>query len=219
MVIAERKPMAEIRGLLDGCKKVLILGCGECVTVCMAGGAKEVAILASALRMVEPEKAFVEATVERQCEREFIEEARAPAEGCDIVLSLACGAGAGFTADVLEGTRVAPGLNTKSIGVAEQAGVWVERCMACGECVLEATGGICPIARCSKGLLNGPCGGSQEGMCEVDQKNIQCAWQLIYDRLAKLGRLDLMEAVRPAKDWSAAHDGGPRRVTREDAMR
>ena len=97
MVIAERKPIDDIRRMLEGYRKVLLLGCGECVTVCMAGGAKEVAILASALRMVEPDKEFVEATVERQCEREYIDEARPQMEGCDAVLSLACGAGGGVT--------------------------------------------------------------------------------------------------------------------------
>lgn len=218
MVIAERKPIAEIREMLNGYRKVLVLGCGTCVTVCMAGGEKEVALLASALRMAEPDKEFLEATVERQCDREYIEEVRATAAECDAVLSTACGAGVGFTAEVLEGIHVLPALNTKSIGVTEQAGVWAERCLACGDCLLDLTGGICPIARCSKSLLNGPCGGSQNGMCEVDPKSIQCAWQLIYDRLKTLGRLDLMEEVRPPKDWSTAHDGGPRRVTREDAM-
>ncbi|MBI3945108.1 MAG: methylenetetrahydrofolate reductase C-terminal domain-containing protein [Armatimonadetes bacterium] len=218
MVIAERKPIAEIREMLEGYRKVLVLGCGTCVTVCMAGGEKEAAILASALRMAEPGKEFVEATVERQCDREYIDGARADAQECDAILSMACGAGVGFTAEVLEGVRVLPGLNTKSIGVTEQPGVWVERCLACGDCLLSLTGGICPIARCSKSLLNGPCGGSQNGMCEVDQKNIQCGWQLIYDRLKALGRLDLLEEIRPPKNWSAAHDGGPRRVVREDAV-
>lgn len=218
MVIAERKPIDDIRRIIAGSNKILILGCGTCVTVCMAGGEKEVGILASLLRMVEPDKEFVEATVERQCDREFIEEVRGTAETCDVILSLACGAGVQHTAEVLEGKRVVPGLNTTAIAVAEQEGIWSERCLACGECVLDLTGGICPIARCSKSLLNGPCGGSQNGMCEVDPENVPCGWQLIYDRLEKLGRLDLMEEVRPAKNWSAAHDGKPRRIIREDAM-
>ncbi len=203
--------------MVEGHDRVLVLGCGTCVAVCMAGGEKEVAILASALRMAEPEKEFKEATIERQCEREFIEEVRTTSDGYDLILSLACGAGVGFTAELLEEHRVVPGLNTKSIGVAEQPGNWSERCLACGECVLDLTGAVCPIARCSKSLLNGPCGGSQDGMCEIDPKNVQCGWQIIYDRLAKLGRLDLMEENRPPKDWSAAHAGGPRRVLREDA--
>ncbi len=217
MIIAERKPIEEIQRTLKGHDRVLVLGCGTCVAVCMAGGQKEVAVLASALRMTEPEKEFKEAVVERQCEREFVEEARAAAEGCDLILSLGCGAGVGFVAEVLEDHRVAPGLDTKSIGVAEQPGDWSERCLACGECVLDLTGGICPISRCSKSLLNGPCGGSQDGMCEIDTKNVPCGWQLIYDRLKKMGRLDLMEDNRPPKDWSRAHAGGPRRVVREDA--
>lgn len=218
MVIAERKPIADIRKMLEGHKKVLVLGCGECVTVCMAGGAKEVGILSSALRMVEEDKEFVEATIERQCEKEYIEEIRALAQDCDLILSMACGAGVQFTAEVLQGKRVVPALNTQSIGVVEKEGVWAERCLACGECLLDLTGGICPIARCSKSLLNGPCGGSQNGMCEIDSQNVPCGWQLIYDRLKELGRLDLLEEVRPVKDWSKAHDGGPRRVIREDAM-
>jgi len=218
MVIAERKPIEEIRAMLDGHKRVLLLGCQECVTVCMAGGSKEVALLASALRMVEPDKEFMESTVERQCEREYLEEARGAAEGCDLILSMGCGAGAGFASDIIEGIQVVPALNTKSIGVVDEPGSWVERCMACGECMLHLTGGLCPIALCSKSLLNGPCGGSQGGMCEVDQENVKCGWQLIHDRLKSLGREDLLEEIRPPKDWSAAHDGGPRRVVREDAM-
>ena len=90
--------------------------------------------------------------------------------------------------------------------------------MGCGECVLDLTGGICPIARCSKSLLNGPCGGSQDGMCEVDPDNIPCGWQLIYDRLKSLGRLDLLEVNLPLKDWSTAHDGGVRTTERKDVQ-
>ena len=204
--------------MLDGHRKVLVLGCGECVTVCMAGGTKEVGILSSALRMAEEGKEFVEATIERQCETEYIEEVRKQAQDCDLILSMACGAGVQFTAEILEGKRVVPALNTQSIGVAEEEGVWVERCLACGECLLDSTGGVCPITRCSKSLLNGPCGGSQEGMCELDAEKVPCGWQLIHDRLKELGKLDLLEEIRPPKDWSHAHDGGPRRVTREDVM-
>ena len=108
-----------------------------------------------------------------------------------------------------------PGLNTTFLGQPVEQGVWHERCQACGNCVLALTGGICPIARCSKSLLNGPCGGSQKGKCEVDP-NIDCAWQLIYDRLKALGRLELMMQINPIKDWSTSRDGGPRHIVRED---
>ena len=94
-------------------------------------------------------------------------------------------------------------------------GVFEERCQACGDCVLGLTGGICPIARCSKQLLNGPCGGSQNSVCEIDPE-LPCAWQLIYDRLAAMGKLELMLEINEIKDWRTTRDGGPRKIVRED---
>ena len=105
-------------------------------------------------------------------------------------------------------------LDTTGANVDE--GVWSERCAGCGECIVASTEGICPIARCSKSILNGPCGGSQDGKCEVDPENLDCGWNLIYERLKALGRLDSMMEIRPPQNWSKSHDGGPRRVIRED---
>jgi hypothetical protein len=113
---------------------------------------------------------------------------------------------------------VLPALDTRFFGANIDEGTWSERCAGCGQCIVAATEGICPIARCSKSLLNGPCGGSQDGHCEVDAK-IDCAWQLIYDRLEKLGRLDQLEEILPPKDWSRGRDGGPGTLRREDAAR
>ena len=92
-----------------------------------------------------------------------------------------------------------------------------ERCAGCGDCVLGRTGGVCPVARCSKRIFNGPCGGSTKGKCEIDP-NVDCAWQLIWDRLKALGRTDLYSEIIPAKDWRSAKDGGPRRIVREDLL-
>jgi len=108
-----------------------------------------------------------------------------------------------------------PGQNTRFIGAAIEHGIWEERCALCGECVLAKTGGVCPIMRCSKSLLNGPCGGSQKGNCEIS-KETPCGWQLIYDRLKGQNRLDLLNEVLPAKNWSVNRDGGPRKYVRED---
>jgi hypothetical protein len=110
---------------------------------------------------------------------------------------------------------VYPGVNTKFLGGTNEPGLWTENCQSCGDCILDRTGGICPIARCSKSLLNGPCGGSQNGKCEID-KDIDCAWQLIYDQMKGLGRLDDLLKIEPIKDWSKNRDGGPRKVVRED---
>lgn len=220
MITAVQKPFDEIYGMIKGYKKILVLGCGTCVTVCMAGGEKEVGVLASALRLANSkngiEMDIVEDTIERQCDREFFDDVKEKIREADAVLSLACGVGVQFSSEVFDGKRILPGLNTKFYGTTLELGVWSERCAGCGDCVLEKFGGICPVARCSKSLLNGPCGGSQDGKCEVDQENIDCAWQLIYDRMKDLGLLSRLEENEPVKDWSTGRDGGPGKIIRED---
>ena len=219
MIIGERKSLEEIRKMIGGYKRVLVVGCGTCVTVCLAGGEKEVATLSSALRMAAKKDGdgleISEATIERQCDIEFIEELREKVEQVDAALSMGCGAGVQTIAETFSEIPVYPALNTRFIGTTEEQGVWTERCAACGDCILHLTGGICPIARCSKSLLNGPCGGSKDGKCEINPE-VACAWQLIYDRLKALDQLDKLEEIIPIKDWSVSRDGGPRRLVRED---
>lgn len=219
MIIAEQKPIAEIQKMIEGCHKVMVAGCGTCVTVCFAGGEKEVGILASALRMSaqmdERQLETVERTLHRQCEWEFVDEIKKELEGIEAIVSLGCGVGVQALAERLPAIRVVPGLNTKFMGLPLEQGIWAERCGGCGDCVLGLTGGVCPIARCSKSLLNGPCGGSSKGKCEIDSE-VECGWQLIYDRLMALDALELLEEVNPPKNWSTARDGGPRRIVRED---
>jgi hypothetical protein len=219
MIKAKQKPIAEIREMLAPFDTVLILGCGTCVTISFAGGEKEVGLLASSLRIAEAmagnAKTFAEATVQRQCEWEFLDEVAEEINRADAVLSLACGIGVQALAERYPDKVILPGVNTTFLGMAVEHGVLVERCRACGDCVLGQTAGICPIARCAKNLLNGPCGGSQEGKCEVNPE-LDCAWQLIYDRLQRLGMLDRLNQFQPPKDWSKDYDGGPRKIVRED---
>ena len=220
MIVAERKPLAEIVANVRDVQKLLVAGCNTCVAVCLAGGEKEVAVLASALRLAlrdtNPTIEIAERSVERQCEEEFNEALAEDIAACDVVLSMACGVGVQMLVEQFPDAIVYPALNTTFMGRPEERGVWSERCMGCGDCVLGKFGGICPITRCSKSLLNGPCGGSENGKCEVDPENIDCAWQLIYDRLSRLGQLDRLLEIEPAKDWSTSHHGGPRKVVRED---
>ncbi len=220
MIIAERKPFDEIYEVAKQHKNVLVMGCGGCVTVCLAGGEKETGILADQLRLAAGEKGdditFTEHTIPRQCDREFFdEETQKKVKEADAVISLACGVGVQYGAEVLPEMIVTPALNTLFYGTNLEQGVWSERCAGCGNCVIEKFGAVCPIARCSKSLLNGPCGGSSDGKCEV-RDDIDCVWQIIFDRMEKLGRLDELEANEPIKDWSTARDGGPRKVVRED---
>ena len=221
MIVAKRKPFEEIKESVLGAKRILILGCGTCVAVCLAGGEKDVAILALQLKMalkLENQDVHIdELTIERQCDREFIEQigTRVNPDDYDVILSMACGAGVQLLSDVFEHKVVLPALNTTFIGVAEKLGVWSERCSGCGDCILGKTAGLCPIARCAKQLLNGPCGGSVNGKCEIS-KDVDCVWQLIIDRLTRLDRLEMLEEIFPVKDWSPAGHGGPRKMVRED---
>lgn len=221
MIVAEKKPIEEIIAEVSGYSNILILGCNECVTVCEAGGKKEVGVLASALRMYfvneGKEKKIDERTLERQCDHEYLDEIRDIVDQYDAIVSLACGVGVQFAAEKYQSTPLLPGVNTCFLGVTEDRGVWTERCQACGQCLLARTGGICPVSRCAKRILNGPCGGSTKGKCEINPE-LDCAWQLIIDRLKALGRLEDYEIITPIKDWSTDRAGGPRKVVREDVQ-
>jgi len=221
MIVGEQKPIAEIMEILAPYKKILVLGCGTCVKTCFAGGEDEAATLASALRLAfrkEGKKLSVEEfTVERQCEDEFIQEAATPISQNSAVLSLACGAGVQAIARRFKHIPVLPGVNTTFIGVLEKQGLFTEECVGCGDCKLAIFGGICPVARCSKKLLNGPCGGSQEGKCEINP-DVDCAWQLTIDRLKILGLMDNLRTYIPPKNWQTSNSGGPRKLVREDHM-
>lgn len=170
----------------------------------MAGGEREVGILASLLkmsfRMEGKEVEIGEVTVERQCDKEFMQPLEEKSKNYQAIVSLACGVGIQFLSELYENTIVLPGVNTVFLGSNEGEGVWQERCRACGECVLAETGGICPVTICAKGLLNGPCGGTNEGKCEVDKEK-DCAWTLIYKRLEKQGKLDHIRKISPPKNY------------------
>ena len=222
MIVADAKPLAEVFGFIQGYKKVLVLGCGECVTVCHVGGEKEVAVLAQQLRLKAKTEGrqmeFLENTPRRQCDPEFVLPVLEKLEGVEAIVSIACGVGVNFIADQRPPIPVFPGVNTTFMGQTIEHGEWAERCAGCGDCILHITGGICPIARCAKTMLNGPCGGTKDGKCEISttERPVDCAWALIVERCKQLGTLDRLAEVIPAKNWSTARDGGPRRRVRPD---
>jgi ferredoxin len=221
MIVADRKPLDEILDSIKDYKKIALMGCGGCVTICFSGGAKAVELLASQIKMARKKQGneieIIECTPERQCEYEFIDELKKELEEVEAVLSIACGVGVQAMTERHPESITIPGLNTKFMGYPVEHALWDERCAGCGDCVLEWTGGVCPIARCAKKLLNGPCGGSADGKCEVD-KDTECAWQLIYDRLKKLGKLDNLTVVREPKDWRTSTNAGQRKTKFEEAM-
>jgi ferredoxin len=219
MIVAERKLFDDLYAKASRHKKVLLLGCGTCVTVCMAGGEKEVDILNSQLKLAARERGddfeVTTHTIVRQCDDEFFdEETSRKIAAADAVISLACGVGIQFCSEKYPEKPVYAGVNTVFYGATIEQGVWAERCAGCGECIVDKFGGICPVARCSKSLMNGPCGGTSDGKCEVN-KEIDCAWALIVKRMKELGKLEELSEITPPKDWSTARHGGPRRIVHE----
>lgn len=204
MIVAEIKTIEELKQMLAGYEKVLTVGCGGCTSVCLAGGQREVDDLNTKLTIsCKTENVPLEMkgfTVERQCETHFIAELDQLVGKCDAILSMGCGAGVQFLAERYPEKPVFPALNSMFVGVNRDVGWYEERCRCCGECVLGVTGGICPISMCAKGLLNGPCGGPQDGHCEVNKDN-PCAWIQIYDRLKQQGRLENIQTVFPPREW------------------
>jgi len=210
MLISEQKPMEEILSYLDGDKNIFLIGCKGCAEGWGSGGEKQVAEMKNTLQ--ERGKAvsgsvavdmLCDSTLTKLKLRAYKKEIAA----ADSILVLTDGAGVQTVAEVVDKV-VHPGCNTLSSGGAHAEWKEAERCLECGDCMLEFTGGLCPIARCSKHLLNGPCGGSQGGKCEVDP-DIPCVWQQIVDRLAKLGQLDKLERLVTPKNWSVSLTSGP----------
>ncbi|HDR15687.1 MAG TPA: hypothetical protein ENN79_09460 [Desulfobacteraceae bacterium] len=221
MIVAEPKPLSEIVEMVKNAGRVLVVGCKGCVTVCNVGGAKEAAVLASALRVARrDDKSFIadSHTLERQCDPEYISELEGIVESYDAVVSLACGVGPQFISERYPSIRVFPGVNTRFMGGAIEHGVWSERCAGCGTCVVHYFGGLCPIARCSKSLMNGPCGGSTNGKCEIS-KDVDCIWDLIVKKMMEQQRIDELIEFKPPKSWATARDGGPRKMIKEELVK
>lgn len=215
MIIAEQKKLDEIRRMIEPYPRILILGCGTCVTVCGAGGEREVSYIHGALRVAQSKEGngthfLSEYTLKRQCDPEFLESLAERVPEIDAILSLGCGIGVQAIAERFPYLPVLPGVNTSFMGVPKEWGIWDERCAACGDCRLADTAGICPITRCTKGILNGPCAGTKSGKCEAS-KDMDCAWVLIYQRLENLRQLENMRRYYPPRNFRVIPR--PRRVS------
>jgi len=210
MLISEQKPMEEILRYLNGEKAVFLIGCKGCAEGCESGGEQQVIEIKQKL---EDEGKTIPgfSVIDMVCNESLTRLKLAPhlqaIDSSDSILVLTCGIGIQTVAAVVDKV-VHPGCNTISLGGAHAEWKEAERCLECGNCILDYTGGICPIARCPKNLSNGPCGGSEGGKCEVNP-DLPCAWHLIIERLTKLGRLDKLEEIIPPKDWSVSLTGGP----------
>lgn len=213
MIVGNIKPIEEIIASIRGYENILIVGCGSCVSVCLSGGEREAEMLSHELKRKIHHEGYQPAysidNILRQCELDIIKTYHKIPEGTDAVLSLACGAGVQTMAEALDPLPVIPALNTTFLGASLEPGSWREMCAGCGNCLLTHTGGICPIARCSKSLLNGPCGGTSSRNCEVSP-DIPCAWMQIIERLSRQNKLHLLSEICEPKDWRPAGAAGPR---------
>jgi ferredoxin len=213
MIITKQKELQEILKYLGDEKRVFLIGCGECSTTCKTGGEEDVKKMKEFLegsgRAVTGYAIPQAPCIAAKVKLELIKHRRA-IEEADSVVVLACGLGIQSVKENLRTEKpIHVGCDTLFMGAIDKDNVFLERCSACGECILELTGLICPITRCSKSLLNGPCGGQNKGKCEVDKER-DCAWVLIYNELKKQGKLHLLKEKRPAKDHSKA--GKPRQL-------
>lgn len=210
MIITQKKPTEELLAMLGGVKKAAIVGCGNCAAACQTGGEKEIAEMKA---LLEQQGIEVVATVlpDECCHRMLVKRDTKALRDCgaEVIVGMACGDGVQTVADNIA-LPVYPANDTMFLGQVERVGIFHEYCRMCGSCVLGYTGGICPVTKCAKSLLNGPCGGARNGKCEVNPEN-DCAWILIYHRMEALGQLEMLERCMEDKDHSdTAH---PRHIS------
>jgi len=205
MIITEKKDYKKILSSLKGHDSVYVIGCGRCATSCSTGGEEQVKEIVAKLK--EDGKKItgfqvIEAPCDERLVGKFSRTENEKINKAEALLVLGCGAGVQTVSDVIR-LPTYPALESLFLGKTKSLGRFYELCVMCGDCALDETGGICPVARCSKHLLNGPCGGSHKGKCEVDQ-NLDCAWYLIFERLKELKQFDKVKEYKKPKDYSRA---------------
>jgi hypothetical protein len=210
MIITNEKTWEEIKATLNDfkVKKVVIAACGVCAAKVGTGGEEGAKRMKAKLES-EGIKVITTAIIDEPCDERVTKQAlkkiEAEIKEADAILSLACGIGtqaiSGITLEKYNAKPALTALETVFMGGTERIGKFAERCRACGECLLNETGGVCPITTCAKSLVNGPCGGSVEGKCEVLNYCMPCGWIMIYDALKKENRLDLYVKIRAPRNW------------------
>ncbi len=207
MIITKQKDFTELLRCIES-KPVFIIGCNECATLCHTGGKDEVLALKEALEKKQiPVSGWV--ILEPAChlmnDKRMLKEYAKELSKTDTVLVLACGNGVQTIADILSEKEIIAGTDTLFLGKISRVNEFDKRCMLCGECLLDNFEGFCPVTRCPKSMLNGPCGGSSNGKCEINSE-MECVWDCIYQKLKKKGKLDVMLAIQEPKDWSKASE-------------
>ena len=202
MIISKQKPREELLEQLDGVNSLFLVGCSACATECKSGGEEEVFEMEEWLTSLGKEvtgSIVIDSPCNINRAARDLRSQRQQVEDADAVMVLACGAGVHSIA-IKSNKRVVGALDSLFLGNIRRIGKFEEKCSLCGNCILNETGGICPATLCPKGLLNGPCGGMEEGKCETD-RDLDCAWHLIYEALKQQGRKSVFTRIVPPKDW------------------
>jgi len=213
ITVTEQKPLEEIMQYLEKCQTVYIAGCGTCPTITHTGGKTEVLEMKEKLEAAG-KKVSGWMVIPTACDiatGDILREDAAAVDAADCILVMSCAFGVQMVA-LHTKSSVYPALNSMFMGLEDSPGHFIGLCQQCGACLLGRTAAICPLVRCAKSLLNGPCGGSVGGKCEISA-DIPCAWQLIVDRLKELGQLENLDEIVPPQDWSTSNSGGPRQIT------
>lgn len=204
MIISEAKPFPEILKSLEGDQRIFIVGCKGCAEACQTGGETQVLEMEQQLKQ-EGKTVVGHSVLDFLCDKALVKFKLKPHEdaiiSADSLLVMTCGIGVQATAAVVDKVTH-PGCNVVNVGGSRGEWRGDERCMECGDCLLDYTGGICPLTACTKSLINGPCGGAKDGRCEFEPESRECGWHLIYERLKKLGNLDKMKITLDPKDYS-----------------
>ncbi len=203
MIITKQKDFNELLSSI-GKEPVFIIGCSECATMCHTGGEKEVLEMKGALEDKNiPVTGWVilEPACHLQNDKRILRKYKDEVNKAKKILVLACGNGIQTVSEIIENADVIAGNDTLFLGEIKRANEFEKRCNMCGDCIEDLFGGFCPVSRCPKSMLNGPCGGSIDGKCEIDS-NIDCVWDLIYKRLKEKKQLQLLKIIQEPKDWS-----------------
>ena len=202
MIVSTQKPLEQILPALEGGSRVFIIGCAKCATVCKAGGEEEVFRMQEELTAAGKEVTgtiIIDETCHMLRTGRDLRSRKEQVDEADFLLVLSCGAGIQSVAEASE-KKVVAGTDSKFLGNIRRFGQFEQRCSLCGDCRLNDTGGICPVTVCPKGLLNGPCGGMQDGSCEVDSNN-RCVWVMIHERLERQERVENLHQETGARDF------------------
>jgi len=207
MIITKQKEFNDLLSHI-GEGPVFIVGCSECATLCHTGGKEEILAMKDALRKKNINVTgyvILEPACNLQNDKRLLRKYEKEIDNAKRILVLACGNGVQTVSEILDDFEIIPGTDTLFLGEIKHANEFEKRCNLCGECIQDIFGGICPISRCPKNMLNGPCGGLKDGKCEINS-DMDCVWDLIYKRLKKSGQLHLIKDIIKPKDWSKSNE-------------